>query len=73
MTRDEKLPPEIMAIIQEGRRHPERRVRYRRRVARDITPQERHEIHVAMGDVGRCDESCTHEPYPPCPVCGEPA
>lgn len=31
----------------------------------------RHRNHLMMGDRGKCDDSCTHEPYPPCPVCGE--
>jgi hypothetical protein len=33
----------------------------------------RHQGHLMMGDQGRCGENCTHEPYPPCPICGEPA
>lgn len=38
-----------------------------------VTPEWRHKTHLMMGDQGRCTENCTHEPYPPCPVCGEPA
>lgn len=40
---------------------------------RELTPEQRHQIHLVLGDRGKCDERCTHEPYPPCPVCGEPA
>jgi hypothetical protein len=37
----------------------------------EITPQRRHQLHMSLGDRGKCDDNCTHEPYPPCPVCGE--
>jgi hypothetical protein len=42
-------------------------------IGRAPTPELRHQLHVALGNAGKCDDRCTHEPYPPCPVCGEPA
>lgn len=35
-----------------------------------VAPELRHRGHVQAGQSGLCDENCTHEPYPPCPVCG---